>query len=41
MAMSQVAPFWAAAISTVAMDITDEVKALAAQKLNDWFGGSS
>jgi uncharacterized membrane protein YkvA (DUF1232 family) len=30
----------AAAIATVAMYITDEVKALAAQKLKDWFGGS-
>jgi uncharacterized membrane protein YkvA (DUF1232 family) len=28
----------AAAVATVSMYITDDVKALASQKLNDWFG---
>ena len=27
-----------AAVATVALDVTDEVKALAAQKLETWFG---
>lgn len=31
----------AAAVATVALYITGEVKALAAQKLKEWFGGSS